>query len=138
MDVVSTPVALTTSLVSSFHTWEQAARWSVAMSALQQQDGHRHEDDARQGIRTNDEDRHAKCLHKVDFALHRSSQLGDLVCAPPLSNTRVKPHPKGGKVSCGELCMNTVAATFFPAPHKGVILYEPFGGLCAGLEMILQ
>ncbi len=29
MDVVPTPVALTTSLVSSSQTWEQAAQWSV-------------------------------------------------------------------------------------------------------------
>ena len=34
--------------------------------------------------------------------------------------------------------MNSVAATFFTASQKGVILYEPFGGLCAGLEMILR
>ena len=41
-------------------------------------------------------------------------------------------------MSCDKLCMNMVAATFFPASRKGVILYEPFGGLCAGLEMILR
>jgi site-specific DNA-cytosine methylase len=41
-------------------------------------------------------------------------------------------------VACDELCMNSVAATFFATPQRGVILYEPFGGLCAGLEMILR
>ncbi len=41
-------------------------------------------------------------------------------------------------MACDELCMNSVAATFFTASQKGVILYEPFGGLCAGLEMIMQ
>jgi hypothetical protein len=33
----------------------------------------------------------------------------------------------------------SVAATFFPAAlHAGVVLYEPFGGICAGLEMVLK
>lgn len=33
----------------------------------------------------------------------------------------------------------SVAASFFPAARqKGLILYEPFGGLCAGLEMVLR
>ena len=40
-------------------------------------------------------------------------------------------------MACDELCMDSVAATFFTASQKGVILYEPFGGLC-GLEMILH
>jgi hypothetical protein len=32
-----------------------------------------------------------------------------------------------------------VAATFFPAAKaRGVTLFEPFGGLCAGLEMVLR
>jgi hypothetical protein len=31
------------------------------------------------------------------------------------------------------------AHTFFPAAHsQGVVLWEPFGGLCAGLEMVLR
>ncbi len=34
--------------------------------------------------------------------------------------------------------MNSVAATFFSRAQKGVILYVPFGGPCAGLEMILH
>jgi hypothetical protein len=34
--------------------------------------------------------------------------------------------------------MNSVAATFFTNAPKGVILYEPFGGLCARLEMELR
>jgi hypothetical protein len=33
---------------------------------------------------------------------------------------------------------NTVATTFFTSAPKGVILYEPFGGLCAGLETVLR
>ncbi len=41
-------------------------------------------------------------------------------------------------MACSELCMNTVAATFFANAQKGIVLYEPFGGLCAGLEMVLR
>jgi hypothetical protein len=41
-------------------------------------------------------------------------------------------------VACSELCMNTIAATFFANAQKGIVLYEPFGGLCAGLEMVLR
>ncbi len=39
------------------------------------------------------------------------------------------------------LQLNTVpvSATFFPAAYaQGVVLYEPFGGLCAGLEAVLR
>ena len=32
----------------------------------------------------------------------------------------------------------SVAATFFPAAQAGLVVYEPFGGLCAGLEMVLR
>jgi hypothetical protein len=138
MDIVPTPVALTTSRASSSLTWGQAAQWSVAMNTLRQHDRRRKGDDAPQGIRTQDADRHAKCLHQVDFALHKATQLGNFACDLPLSNTRVKPHPQGGKVACDELCMNSVSATFFTTPQREVILYEPFGGLCAGLEMILH
>ena len=32
-----------------------------------------------------------------------------------------------------------VSATFFPAAYaQGIVLYEPFGGMCAGLEMVLR
>mgnify|MGYP002179162946 CR=1 FL=1 len=34
--------------------------------------------------------------------------------------------------------MTPVASTFFTNAPKGVVLYEPFGGLCAGLEMLLR
>jgi hypothetical protein len=41
-------------------------------------------------------------------------------------------------VACSEFCMNTVATTFFANAQKGIVLYERFGGLCAGLEMVLR
>eukprot|EP00775_Hariotina_reticulata_P009673 gene9673-biopygen11573 len=35
--------------------------------------------------------------------------------------------------------VDSVAVSFFPAAlSAGVVLYEPFGGLCAGLEMVLK
>jgi hypothetical protein len=36
------------------------------------------------------------------------------------------------------LDISSVAATFFPAAAAGLIVYEPFGGLCSGLEMVLR
>lgn len=38
-----------------------------------------------------------------------------------------------------QLDSRCVALSFFPAAtYQGVVLYEPFGGLCAGLEMLLR
>jgi hypothetical protein len=138
MDIVPTPVALTTSRASSSLHLGTSRPVVSHRNTLRQHDGNSNGDDAPQGIRTQDVDRHAKCLRQVDFAFHKATQLSDHIYDPPLSNTRVTPHPHGDKVACDELCMNSVAATFFTASQKGVILYEPFGGLCAGLEMIIH
>ena len=108
------------------------------MEALRQNDGHMTSDDAPQGIRSEDALRHAKCLHQIEFALTKATSLTAFLCQAPVSTTRVRQHPDGGKVACSELCMNTVAATFFTSAQKGIVLYEPFGGLCAGLEMVLR
>ena len=138
MDVVPAKAALNAIWVSPAENWEQNAQWTVAIAALTQQDGGVATDDAPQGIRTKDADRHARCLHQVVHALNRATQQTSFNCEPPQSNTRVKQHPQGGKVACEELCMNSVASTFFTNAPKGVVLYEPFGGLCAGLEMLLR
>jgi len=37
-----------------------------------------------------------------------------------------------------QLCTSSVASTFFAAAQAGIVLYEPFGGMCAGLEMVLR
>jgi hypothetical protein len=37
-----------------------------------------------------------------------------------------------------QLNTTPVASTFFPAAAQGIVLLEPFGGLCAGLEMALR
>jgi hypothetical protein len=137
LDIVPAKMALNTVWASPTQAWEQTAQWTVAMEALQQQDGRFATDDAPQGIRTHDAERHAKCLHQVEHALTTATKQSSFNCDPPQSYTRVKQHPQGGKVACEELRMNSVAATFTTAP-KGVILYEHFGGLCAGLEMVLR
>ena len=36
------------------------------------------------------------------------------------------------------LCTLPVTSTFFTAAQAGIVLYEPFGGICAGLEMVLR
>ena len=38
----------------------------------------------------------------------------------------------------GQLDISTVATSFFPAAQQGLVVYESFGGLCAGLEMVLR
>lgn len=44
-----------------------------------------------------------------------------------------------GTVECNQLCTVCVAQKFFSrAALEGVVLYEPFGGLGAGLEMLLR
>ena len=116
----------------------QSARWAVAMEALRQRDGRIAADNAPQGIRNEDALRHAKCLHQIEHALAKATDLTAFRCQTLVSTTCVRQHPDGGKVSCSELCMNTVAATFFANAQKGIVLYEPFGGLCAGLEMVLR
>ncbi len=38
-----------------------------------------------------------------------------------------------------QLCTTTCSCTFFPmSMQRGLVLWEPFGGLCAGLEMALR
>ena len=116
----------------------QSARWAVDMEAMRQQEGRIASDDGPQGIRNEDALRHAKCLHQIEHALAKATGLTAFRCQAPVSTTHVRQHPDGGKVACTELCMNTVAATFFTSAQKGIVLYEPFGGLCAGLEMVLR
>ena len=137
LDISHPRMAIVTVATHSQQT--QSARWAVAMQTLRQfHDGHTAYNDAPQGIQDEDALRHAKCLHQVEHALGKATTLTRFRCQAPESTTRVSQHPDGGKVACTELCMNTVAATFFDHAQKGIVLYEPFGGLCAGLEMILR
>ena len=40
--------------------------------------------------------------------------------------------------SASRFNISSVSSTFFAAAPAGVVVYEPFGGLCAGLEMVLR
>ena len=102
------------------------------MEAMRQREGRVATDDGPQGIRDEDALRHAKYLHQVEHALAKATNHNAFRCQAPVSTTHVRQHPDGGKVACSELFMNTVAATFFTSAQKGIVLYEPFGGLCAG------
>eukprot|EP00877_Chromochloris_zofingiensis_P006431 jgi/Chrzof1/2040/UNPLg00696.t1 len=46
-------------------------------------------------------------------------------------------HVPGG-VNSKRINTASVAGSFFPAAMRGVVLYEPFGGMCSGLEMLLR
>ena len=48
------------------------------------------------------------------------------------------PVPATKRRGQGQLDISTVATSFFPAAQQGLVVYEPFGGLCAGLEMVLR
>lgn len=59
--------------------------------------------------------------------------------APPLQGQHVGPADSHGVRLTQQLCTKPVASSFFPAAlQHGITLYEPFGGLCAGLEMVLK
>ncbi|KAF6258012.1 hypothetical protein COO60DRAFT_1164663 [Scenedesmus sp. NREL 46B-D3] len=66
--------------------------------------------------------------------------------AVPAQPTRAAPLPGAlrgepdafGVCATQQLCTQPVAFSFFPAAAQGVVLLEPFGGLCAGLEMLLR
>ena len=50
-----------------------------------------------------------------------------------------QPHPSQPAArSPSSLSTTSVAATFFPAAAAGLVVYEPFGGLCSGLEAVLR
>ena len=40
--------------------------------------------------------------------------------------------------SASQLNISSVSSSFFAAASSGLVVYEPFGGLCAGLEMVLR
>jgi hypothetical protein len=57
----------------------------------------------------------------------------------PLTGQYLEPADQAGVRRTTQLNTASVASTFFPAAtQQGVVLYEPFGGLCAGLEMALR
>jgi len=48
------------------------------------------------------------------------------------------PRDKHGVRHTVQLNTASVLTTYFTAAQAGVVLYEPFGGICAGLEMVLK
>lgn len=57
----------------------------------------------------------------------------------PLKGMYGPEHDATGIAVTKQLNTATVSASFFPAAYsQGIVLYEPFGGLCAGLEMVLR
>jgi site-specific DNA-cytosine methylase len=60
-------------------------------------------------------------------------------CSAPLPGRYDGPPDQRGIRPTQQLCTASVACSFFPAAqHTGITLYEPFGGLCAGLEATLR
>ena len=85
LDIVPAKVTLSTVRASPTQAWEQTAQWTVVMEALRQQDGRFDTDDVPQGIRTQDAEWHAKCLHRVEHALTTATQQGSFNCEPPVT-----------------------------------------------------
>ncbi len=74
----------------------------------------------------------AACNHPVPAA-------AIAVAAPPLPGTWSGTPDQHGVRTTLQLSTSSVAATFFPhALQQGLTLYEPCGGMCAGLEMVLR
>jgi hypothetical protein len=76
-----------------------------------------------------------KALQWVHAALPALSRLGQQQPLP--GATTGEPDSFGIRYST-QLRTAPVASTFFPAAAGGIVLLEPFGGLCAGLEMALR
>lgn len=99
-----------------------------------------------------------RCEHTADdrhaFAAWRQEHLAKVAqgwvaqAAPRLAQTGDPPSRPGQHVGecdvhgvkhTSHLCCDSVAATFFAAAAaQPIVLLEPFGGLCAGLEMALR
>jgi hypothetical protein len=107
------------------------------MAAFKQSESNLDEDENPTGLSDADAERHAKCVRVVTHAVNKVKQV--LHSTPELLNkTEVKKHSDRNKVQCESLCMNPLSSTFSVNAQKGLVLYEPFGGMCAGLEMVLR
>ena len=58
--------------------------------------------------------------------------------ASPLPGSAVSAENAQGVRRTEQVCTRSIADSFFPAAQRGITLYEPFGGLCAGLDMLLR
>ncbi|KAF6261164.1 hypothetical protein COO60DRAFT_1625484 [Scenedesmus sp. NREL 46B-D3] len=71
-------------------------------------------------------------VHTARLALNNYSRPN------PLPGSATGEPDNFGVRNSTQLCTNHVASTFYAAATRGIVLLEPFGGLCAGLEMALR
>jgi hypothetical protein len=136
-DQIAQVAALAISAIwtSSCKQWPCSTQWTCAMAAFNQSDSNLDEEENPTGLSDADAERHAKCVRVVTHAYIRVKQV--LSSTPELLNkTEVKKHTDRNKVHCESLCMNPISSSFFVNAQKGLVLYEPFGGMYAGLEMV--
>jgi hypothetical protein len=77
----------------------------------------------------------ARCVNQVSYGSNSSTAAA----AQHLPGSYVGPADSSGIKATRQLNTACVSSSFFPAAlTDGVTLYEPFGGLCAGLEMVLR
>ncbi len=119
--------------------WSNSRIWSVAMATFNQSEGNHDDDDEDDplGLSNEDAERHAKCIRVIEHAVlkvkHKLSNSPNV-----FTETDVTKQEARNKVHCNKLCMNPVSSSFYDNSRKGIVLYEPFGGMCAGLEMTLR
>jgi hypothetical protein len=125
---------VTTSAIetSSYERWQCSNEWTVAMAAFNLSKSNHDVEEDPTSLCDADVERHAKCTRVVHHAYTRVKRK--LSSTPLLlTKTEVKKHTLKNKVHCESLCMNPISSSFFINAQKGVVLYEPFGGMCAGL-----
>jgi hypothetical protein len=128
-------LAISSIWTSSRKQWPCSTQWTCAMAAFNQSDSNLDEEENPTGLSDADAERHAKCVRVVTHAYIRVKQV--LSSTPELLNkTEFKKHSDRNKVHCESLCMNPISSSFFVNAQKGLVLYEPFGGMYAGLEMV--
>jgi site-specific DNA-cytosine methylase len=77
-------------------------------------------------------------LDKASLHWVSSAKLGDHSSLPPLPGTVIGEPDSYGVRNSTQLRTAAVGTIFFPAATQGIVLLEPFGGLCAGLDMVLR
>jgi hypothetical protein len=122
---------------SSCIRWQNSLDWSVAMATFNQSEGNHDDEDDPLGLSDEDAERHAKCIRVIQHVILKVKRK--LPDAPTMfTKTEVSKQTVKNKVHCKSLCMNPISSSLYENSQKGVVLYEPFGGTCAGLEMVLR
>jgi hypothetical protein len=122
---------------SSLSQWRCSNEWTVAMPAFNQSEGNQDVEEDPSGLSDEDPERHAKCTRVIHHAIMKVKR--NLSSTPTLlTKTKVTKQAVKDKVNCESLRMNPISSSFFVNAQKCLVLYEPFGGMCVGLEMILR